>query len=138
MILNLLTAHASLLIRNSNPKFKHKNIAIQNLLSISVLALMNGQMPRIAALVIFCKSDNLQSRWQLNPNFLAPECQMFNWTKMTCLYIRYFVANSKFVAILICTFWTFFFCNNCLLLCSIFSFFCAIFFFLFCIFVAKL
>ena len=29
---------------------------------------MKGQMPRISALVIFCKSDNLQSRWQLNPS----------------------------------------------------------------------
>ena len=33
-----------------------------------MLALMKGQMPRISALVIFCKSDNLQSRWQLNPS----------------------------------------------------------------------
>ena len=130
---------------------------------------MKGQMPRIAALVIFCKSDNLQSRWQLNPSavekietlfcknsdkyfantvkdilkvvkvaqqvatkseLLGTRSQMSNWTKMACLYMRYFVANSRFVAILICT-GHFFFCNNFLLLCSIFSIFVQYFSFFF-------
>ena len=88
MILNLLTAAASLLIRNYNPKFKHKNLDIQNILSISELALMNGQMPRISALVIFCKSDKLQSRWQINPNSVEKKYQ-----NIFCKTIERYFAN---------------------------------------------
>ena len=115
MILNLLTAAASLLIRNYNPKFKHKNIwhskSIEHLgacvnegpdaenLSLGHI-LQVGQLAKQVA----TKPKRSRKNW----NFLAPECQMSNWTKMACLYMRYFVANSRFVAILICTFWTFF------------------------------
>ena len=123
-------------------------------------------MPRIAALVIFCKSDNLQSRWQLNPSavekietlfcknsdkyfantvkdilkvvkvaqqvatkseLLGTRSQMSNWTKMACLYMRYFVANSRFVAILICTGHFFFFVTTFCCCVAYFRFLCNIF-----------
>ena len=89
MILNLLTAAASLLFRNYNPKFKHKNtLTFKIYFCISELALMNGQMPRISALVIFCKSDKLQSRWQINPNSVEKKYQ-----NIFCKTIERYFAN---------------------------------------------
>ena len=49
---------------------------------------MNGQMPRISALVIFCKSDKLQSRWQINPNSVEKKYQ-----NIFCKTIERYFAN---------------------------------------------
>ena len=132
---------------------------------------MKGQMPRISALVIFCKSDNLQSRWQLNPSTVEkietlfcknsdkyfantlkdilkvgkvaqqvatksellgtrmPDVQLDeNGLSVHALFCREFKIccnfNMHFLDI-------FFFCNNFLLLCSIFSIFVQYFSFFF-------